>query len=161
MENCILLNSLKNNVFQSISMLEKVIETCPDDLWNKKASGYVFWQQLIHTFAGMYGWLREDKLEVVPPFSTFNGKNIYSEFENEPEIMLTKADVKKFFDETKETVEKWFNGKDDDWLKSPFKQYEKWTNLDSTVGQINHVMYHIGHFDAIFRENKLKGVWNE
>jgi len=75
--------------------------------------------------------------------------------------MLTKADVKKFFNETKETVEKWFYGKDDDWLKSPFKQYDKWTNLDSTVGQINHVMYHIGHFDAIFRENNLRGVWNE
>jgi hypothetical protein len=161
MENCVLLNSLKSNIIQSISMLDKIIENCPSDLWDKKVSGYVFWQQLVHTFAGMYGWLRDDKLEVIPPFSTFNGKNIYSEFENDPEITLTKEEVIGLFNETKETVEKWFYCKDDDWLKLPFKQYNKWTNLENTVGQISHVMYHIGHFDAIFRENGIKGVWNE
>jgi hypothetical protein len=142
-------------------MLDKIIENCPDDLWNEKVSGYVFWQQLVHTFAGMHGWLREDKLETIPPFSTFNGKNIYSEFENDPEIILSKEDVIELFNETKETVGKWFDGKDDDWLKSLFKQYNKWTNLENTVGQIGHVMYHIGHFDSIFRENGIKGIWNE
>jgi hypothetical protein len=161
MENCVLLNSLKDNFFKSVSMLDKIIEFCPNNLWNRKVSGYVFWQQLVHTFAGMYGWLRDDRLKIIPPFSTFNGKKIYSEFENDPEIMLTKEDIIELFNETKESVEKWFNGKDDDWLKSPFKQYKKWTNLDNTIKQISHIMYHVGHFDSIFRENRLKGVWNE
>jgi hypothetical protein len=50
MENCVFLNSLRNQFFLSFSMLEKVIEICPDALWNKKVSGFIFWQQLIHVF---------------------------------------------------------------------------------------------------------------
>jgi len=153
--NKIILNSLKTQLLISFSMLEKIIETCPDELWNKKVSGYVFWQQLVHAFAGTHGWLREDKLEIMPPFSVFNGKKIYSEFENDPEIMLTKADVVQLCNETKETIEKWFNGKDDDWLKMPFAIF-KINNFDNIAGQIRHIMYHVGHCEAIFRENGIK-----
>ena len=89
MENRVFLNSLRSQLFLSFSMLEKIIEICPDELWNKKVSGFVFWQQLLHTLSGVCGWLREEKPEIIPIFSTFNGKNIYPEFENDPEIMLT------------------------------------------------------------------------
>jgi GNAT superfamily N-acetyltransferase len=153
--NKIILNSLKTQLLISFSMLEKIIETCPDELWNKKVSGYVFWQQLVHAFAGTHGWLREDKLEITPPFSIFNGKKIYSEFENDPEIILTKADVIQLCNETKETIEKWFNGKDDNWLKQPFAVF-KINNFDNIAGQIRHIMYHVGHCEAIFRENGIK-----
>jgi hypothetical protein len=155
MGNCILLDSIKNQYFISFSMLEKIIEICPDELWNKKVSGYVFWQQLIHTFAGSKGWLREEKIDGIP-FSQINGKNIYSEFENDPETILAKDEVKKCCNEVKEIAEKWFAGKDDDWLKSPYKIYDKINNFDQTVGQIRHIMYHIGHCEAIFRENGIK-----
>jgi hypothetical protein len=136
-------------------MLEKIIEICPDELWNSKKSGFVFWQQLMHTFAGSYGWLREEKLEYIP-FSAINGENIYIEFEKDPEIILTKEEVIRCCKETKEVAEKWFTGKDDNWLKSPYKIYEKMTNFDITEGQIKHLMYHIGHCEAIFRENKIE-----
>ena len=53
MENNVILSSLKTQLLISFSMLEKIIENCPDELWNKKVSGYVFWQQLVHAFAGM------------------------------------------------------------------------------------------------------------
>jgi GNAT superfamily N-acetyltransferase len=153
--NKIILHSLKTQLLISFSMLEKIIKICPDELWNKKVSGYIFWQQLVHAFAGTHGWLREDKLEITPPFSIFNGKKIYSEFENDPEIMLTKADVIQLCNETKETIEKWFNGKDDDWLKMPFAVF-KINNFDNIAGQIRHIMYHVGHCEAIFRENGIK-----
>jgi hypothetical protein len=161
MENNMLLKYLEDQFFRSFSMLEKTIEICPDELWNSKKSGFVFWQLLIHTFAGMYGWLREEKLGYIP-FNEINGKKIYIEFEKEPEIFLTKWDIIKCCNETKGIVEKWFSGKDDEWLKSPYKIYNKRTNFDTTVGQIEHMMYHIGYCDAIFRENGMeKGVWNE
>jgi hypothetical protein len=155
MENRILLNSLKNHFFISLSMLEKIIKICPDELWNKKKSNFIFWQQLIHTFAGMKGWLRDEKTENIP-FSEINGKKVYPEFENDPEIMLTKEEIIKCFDETKEIVEKWFYERDDNWLKLPYKIYDKVTNFDITMGQIKHIMYHIGHCEAIFRENGIK-----
>ena len=124
MENNGIINSLKVQLLFSFSMLEKIIQSCSEELQNKKVSGFVFWQQLVHTFAGTYGWLREEKLEIIPSFSTFNGKNIYSEFEHDPEIILTKADVIQICNDTKEIIEKWFNWKDYAWLKMPL-QYLK------------------------------------
>ena len=155
MESGKLLTSLKSSLFLSFRMLKNTAEICPDELWNKKLSGFVFWQQLIHTISGMFGWLREEKTESIP-FSEFNGKKIYPEFENEPEIVLTKIDISGFFNETKTAVEKWFTGKDDDWLVSPYRIYPKITNFDIIEGQIRHVMYHVGHLEAIFREHGIK-----
>jgi hypothetical protein len=137
-------------------MLEKIIEICPESLWNKKVSGFVFWQQLLHTFSGIYCWLREEKLEIMPPlmFSIFNGKKIYAEFERDPEIDLSKNDIRKLCDETKVTAEKWFKEKDDIWLKKIL--FGKLTNFDNTMGQIKHIMYHIGHCEAILREYEIE-----
>jgi hypothetical protein len=98
MESNILINSLKNQFSATISMLGKIVEICPVELWNGKKSGYVFWQQLIHVFAGVKFWLRAAKMEYYP-FSEINGKNIYPEFENDPEINLSKEDVFKIFSE--------------------------------------------------------------
>ena len=153
MENCIFLNSLKNNYFINFKMLEKIIEICPNDLWNKKVSGFVFWQQILHTFAGEHFWLREENSEFIEPFKD---KNVYPELEKDPENILSKDVIKNFCIETKEFVEKWFNGKDDNWLKLPSKIYSKMTNNDVMLGQITHLMYHIGHCDAIFRENGIE-----
>jgi hypothetical protein len=154
MENCVFLNSLRNQFFLSFSMMENIIEICPDELWNKKVSGFVFWQQLVHVLAGAHCWLREEKPEIIPSFSTFNGKNIYPELENDPEIMLTKPEVRILCKETKETTEKWFAGKDDNWLKKIL--FGKMTNFDNITGHLRHIMYHIGHCEAIFRENGIK-----
>lgn len=153
MENKLLFTSLRSQFFLSFSMLEKIIEICPDELWNKKVSGFVFWQQLLHAFSGVHGWLREEKPEIIPSFPTFNGKNIYPELENDPEIVLTKTDLRKLCNETKEIVEKWFEGKDDNWLKNPL--FNTFTNFDNTTGQLRHIMYHIGHCEAVFRENGI------
>ena len=161
MKNSMFLDSIKEHFFETFTLLEKIIEICPEGLWNSKKSGFVFWQQLMHTFAGMYGWLRDEKLGYIP-FNEINGKKIFIEFDNDPEIILSKEDVKKYCNETRESIEKWFSGKDDEWLKLPYKIYNKWTNFSTTMGQIKHMMYHIGYCDSIFRENGMeKGVWNE
>jgi uncharacterized damage-inducible protein DinB len=158
MENNVLINSLKKQFFFPFSMLEKITEICPDELWNKKVSGYIFWQQLLHTFTGEHFWLRQENSEFIEPFKD---KNVYPEMEKEPENILTKEVLRNFCNETKEIAEKWFNGKDDDWLKLSSKIYNKLTNLDVVIMQIGHMMYHIGHFDAIFRERGIEPLWQK
>jgi hypothetical protein len=154
MENNFFVHSLQKQLMLSFSMLENVIETCPDELWNKKVSGFIFWQQLVHTLSGTNGWLRESKPETLPAFSTYNGKNIYPEFENEPEIELTKEDVRQICNETKETTEKYFTGKNDDWLRKTL--FQNYTHFDNITNQLKHIMYHIGHCEAIYREYGIK-----
>ena len=157
METNVLIKSIETRFFISFSMLEEILEICPDEIWNKKLSGFIFWQQLLHTFTGEHFWLREENNEFVEPFLD---KNVYPELEKDPENILTKETLINFCKETNEIAKKWFKGKDDNWLKLPSKIYDKYTNNDVIIEQIRHIMYHVGHCDAIFRENNIKtGEW--
>jgi hypothetical protein len=90
-------------------MLENILEICPDELWNKKVSGFVFWQQLLHAFGGVHYWLREENTEFIEPFKD---QNVYPErMEKDPENILSKDVLKQYCKETKEIAEKWFNWK--------------------------------------------------
>ncbi|GHT61775.1 hypothetical protein FACS1894109_20540 [Spirochaetia bacterium] len=157
MENTIFINSLKNHFFIPFAMLEKIIEICPDELWNEKKSGFIFWHQLLHTFVGMYFWLQEENDHFD---GKIMGKNVITELDDNPEKVIktiySKQDIIEFCNESKNIAEKWFDGKDDKWLNSPSAKYKKMTNFDVMMGQIKHMMYHIGHCEAIFRENKIK-----
>jgi hypothetical protein len=161
MEDKKLLNILKNQFFEAFTMLEKIIEICPDELWNSKKSGFMFSQQLLHTFAGVYVFLWDEKLDDYP-FYEINGKKIHFDLEKISEIIATKEEAAIFCNETKEIAKKWFFEKNDEWLKSPYKNYNKKTNFETTEDHLRHMMYHLGYCDAIFRENGMeKGVWNE
>jgi hypothetical protein len=160
MENCIFLNSLKHHFFSAISMLENIIEICPNEVWNKKVSGYVFWQQLLHTiYAGLF-WLRDANMEFIEPLK---GRNVYWELDKDPEDILSKDDIKKCFSELKKIVGKWFLNKDDNWLKMSFNEIHKdlpeflnkATNFDILMNQIKHFDYHIGHCESIFRDHNI------
>jgi hypothetical protein len=139
-------------------MLEKIIEICPDELWNVKKSGFTFWHQLLHTFVGICYWLREEKIQFD---GTLNGKNINTELDVDELKKVTndiysKQDIIDICNKSKNIAVKWFDGKDDNWLNLPYNNYKKITNFDATIGQIKHIMYHIGHFEAIYREAGIK-----
>ena len=156
MENRTLLNSLKNQFLASFSMLEKILDICPDEIWRKKISGFIFWQQLFHTLAVEQYFLREGNTEFLEA-EPFKGKELYSHrMEKDPEVVLSKDVLKKFCNETKEIAEKWFNGKDDNWLNLSSSIYNKVTNHEAMLTQIRHIMYHIGHSEAIFRGNGIE-----
>jgi hypothetical protein len=117
-------------------MVEEVIEICPDEIWNKKVSGFIFWHQLLYTFTGEHLWLREENNEFIEPFKD---KYLYAELEKDPENNFSKEILINFCKETKNIAKNWFKDKD-----------------DVIMEQKRHIMYHVGHCDAIFRENGIK-----
>jgi hypothetical protein len=73
----------------------------------------------------------------------------------------TKNDVLEICNGTKSQCEKWFKDKNDNWLLLPIimdvkRSDIKFTNFDVTMEMIQHTMYHIGHCEAILRENNIK-----
>jgi hypothetical protein len=156
MKNNTILSSLRKHYFLSISMLEEIIEICPDELWNTRKSGYVFWQRLLHVISESHFFLRKENTKYNEPFKD---KKVYPELDKESETDLTKEDIKKCFSEAKEFAEIWFAEKDDNWLKlsSKISGYTHLTNYDTMANWlIMHNMYHVGHCDAIFRENGIE-----
>ena len=139
--------------------LERQIDICPDELWNKKISGYYFWQYILHAFISIHWWLREEETEFTEPYK--NEKILYSQMEKDPQKMVTKDEMRKFIAETKVFAEKWFNGKDNNWLQQTNKLWDKFQNWEVIVSQVHHLAYHVGFNDAILRENGISSIWNE
>lgn len=155
MQDKTMINTTKKQFDLSFSMLEQMIEKCPDDLWNEKKGGFVFWQQLLHAFTGINFWLRTKNEEFIEPFAD---KKVYPELDNAPENQLTRSDIKEYKNFVKEIIEAFFGDKDDIWLVDSSILYDKITNLDVIFMQIRHIQYHVGHCNSILRENNREAV---
>lgn len=149
------LKTTKTHFDLSFSMLEEMIEKCPDDLWNAKKGGFVFWQQLLHAFTGINFWLRMNNDEFIEPFAD---KKVYPELDQDPENQLTKEDLTEYKNAVKEISKVFFADKDDEWLEDNSIIYDKIKNLDVILMQIRHLQYHVGHCNSILRENNREAV---
>ncbi len=161
MEKNFFVNYLEQRFNIYLDVIEDIIKRCPDKLWNEKSSGYIFSHQLIHALGGTYLFFRDEKIDFFEGIADgINGVSINNELDVGPEDgikdMYTKDDLLKICDGTRTQCEKWFKGKNDDWLSSPFKMMENLTNFSVTIRQAEHVMYHIGHCEAIFRANNIQ-----
>ncbi|MDV3426209.1 MAG: hypothetical protein LIR50_03330 [Bacillota bacterium] len=112
-----LVKTAKTRYDLSFSMLENMIEKCPDGLWNEKKGGFVFWQQLLHTFTGINFWMRanNDKFS-----ESFADKKVYPELDHDPENQLTKEDLTEYKNTVKEISRAFFDDKDDEWLGAEY-----------------------------------------
>ncbi|WP_010252169.1 DinB family protein [Acetivibrio cellulolyticus] len=143
----------------SFSMLEKLIEQCPDEIWNVNAGGYVFWQQIVHALCGANYWMRQPNIAFVEPFQE---RKVYPELDNKPEGYVSKSEMLDYKDIVKNICICYFEDKDDEWLTMLSAFNEKITNLDVVFMQIRHIQYHVGHCNSILRDRGLKPVdWIE
>lgn len=144
---------MKEIVFRQLNMcfdmLEKLVHAVPDKLWSEKRGGFLMWQQIFHALTGSQFWLRSEGGEFREPFESLN---LYPELDGEPEMNLTKEQVLELLDETRELKDRLFDSLREEALEQPSVLYDKITNLDVILGQIRHLMYHIGHCNAILRD---------
>lgn len=153
------LSAMKAQLDLSFRMIESGIESCPEGLWNAKAGGFVYWQQILHCLAGLLYWMRGEGAEFEEPFKE---REAYPELEKDPVGSVSKSEMRELAERARETIAAFFAGKDDGWLLLPSPIYGKITNADTAFGQIRHVMYHVGHCDSARRERGLEAVaWEE
>lgn len=150
-----IIKTSKTQFFLSFSMLENLIEECPDEVWNIKAGGFVFWQQILHTLTGANFWMRQPESIFTEPFSE---RKVYPELENEPIGNITREEMLEYKEQVKNLCIKFFEKNDDVWLLEKSHIYDKISNMDVVIGQIRHIQYHIGHCNSILRERGLKAV---
>lgn len=150
-----MIKTCRTQFFLSFSMLEKLIEQCPDEIWDMKAGGFVFWQQILHTLAGSNFWMRQPDSHFSEPFAD---RRVYPELESEPEGRVSRDEMVEYKEFVKVLCGSFFEGKDDQWLSLPSGIYDKISNLDVVFGQIRHIQYHVGHCNSILRERGLKAV---
>jgi hypothetical protein len=111
MEKNTLVKKLEKRFNLYFNVLEDIIEMCPNDLWNKKCSGYIFWQQLVHTFSGTYLWLKDEKINFLDGIDDgINGFKINTELDVEQKDAMkelySKTDVLKICSGTRDNFQK-------------------------------------------------------
>jgi len=150
---------LKPHFFLSFDMLETMIDACPDRLWNQKHGGFLFWQQVLHAFHGNQYWTRPLGKEFIEPFAP---RLVYPELDHDPVDRVSQGEMRAWAAQIREQNQAFFADKTDAWLTEASAVQPSLTNLDVVVMQIRHLQYHVGHCNAILRENRVQAVeWIE
>ncbi len=150
-----LVDAVKTHFDLSYKMLQDLIQKCPDDLWNEKRGGYVFWQQILHSLTGVNFWMRTANERFIEPFE---GKVLYPELDGDPKDSLTKEELKGYAKEVRSVCDAFFAGKDETWLNSTSVLYDKITNMDIVFMLTRHIQYHTGYCDSILREDGFEAT---
>lgn len=151
--------SLKAAFDRGWGLLDQLIEVCPDSVWNKKAGGFLFWQQLYHCF-GCVDYF------IAPKDAASDGGPLGVEvimFKKEPSVAPSKEEVKAFSAKMKSKADTWLDGLDDAALALPHEGFSArrgttMTNATTLAIMAGHSMYHIGSCDAILRDCGEKSV---
>ncbi|NLK86242.1 MAG: DinB family protein [Clostridiaceae bacterium] len=150
-----ILDAARTHFEMSLKMLQDLITKCPDELWNEKRGGYVFWQQILHALSGVDYWMRLSSDSFVEPFA---GKVIYPELESDPVDSLSKDELQGYSNKVAALCKTFFAGKDDAWLREASVLYDRISNMDIVFMLVRHMQYHTGHCDSILRESGFEPV---
>ena len=140
-------------------LMEKQITVCPEEIWNQKESGWVFWQQIYHTAA------------CVELFALPEGRPSALELEREvwmlakePERAVSKREMLDLFGSMRLLAYDYMRETNtgslaevDPVLSKRFGR--ELTRQFALLGLIRHCCYHLGCCDSILRNHGLKGVY--
>ena len=152
-------DALKANFDRGWNFLEQIVDVCPESVWAKKAGGYVFWQQIYHCFACMDYFIGpKDGTPDMGP----QGMEV-AMLKVAPSATASKADVKAYGAKMKEKADKWIASLDDAALSLPHEGFSARRGVPMNNAMVlailsGHSSYHVGHCDAILRDNGEKGV---
>jgi len=157
----ILLKATRRQLESSYQMLYEMIDICPDGIWVKINGAFPFWQQIYHASYWLDFWLRdaydgsEFRSMIFDEGISFELKREVTNFSS----FLTKAQLKEYMVKIHSKTERIFERLNDDLLSTPIIQGKfDYTYADVIMGQIRHIMYHVGHCNSILRNNDLPAV---
>ena len=156
----VITDSLKTDFDRGWGFLTKLIDVCPEVLWNKKAGGYLFWQHMYHCF-GCIDYFIGAK-EGTPDAGPL-GMDVVM-FKAEPAITPTKEDIKAYAAKMKAKADAWVATLDDVALTLPNEGFSARKGMPMTNALVlsimaGHSFYHVGNCDAVLRDNGEKGVY--
>ncbi|MFW9780401.1 MAG: DinB family protein [Candidatus Heimdallarchaeota archaeon] len=127
----------------AIAMLEKVVDNCPEDVWDERTSGPPFWQVAYHTMWYLDWYLSGSKKER-QAFTSKYEKGL-EDLRNVPEKTLSSKQLISYLDQIRSKARNNLGILDTEML-SQASVFEWHGNsiLSSSIYNIRHVMLHIG-----------------
>ena len=153
-----LITSAKGQLFSCYQMLEKLVDVCPNKIWQGVFNEVPFWYQVYHTAYFVDYWFREDCSGAGFPSLHFDPR-IPPEFEwSVPQdAYLSRETMRSYLRFIREKMTRIFAVLTDSDLAQPaFAQEPQVTLLDAIFSQARHIMYNVGYCNGILRERNLE-----
>jgi hypothetical protein len=141
-----------------IRMLLTAIEVCPEDVWVQADDGPPVWQHILHATYYLQNWVRMPTIPFQPPAFVDRGA---VDFTAASEPAISRETLQSYLQDTAENCRQLLKNTDNGLL---FQEVEinggSYALLDQILGQVRHLMYHVGCVSSILRcETGSPLVW--
>ena len=152
------LDAVSMHLDKVFPLLERAIETCPDELWASKQGGFYYWQQLYHFFALIDGFIKEPHDPPTQDMYDAEAMRLLRHEEKAPDkkallsmAKTMRAELDAFV--AAMTWERLFA------RNEPRSQRlgREVSNLSALIWLLNHAFYHMGVCDCTLRNHGRKG----
>ncbi len=155
----LVLRAFRDSFDSTYDKLEKAVELCPDDLWGKKVGGFLFWQQIYHTFTAIDFTILEPgdaPTQSLYPIEVGRLLRDEAEIPAKADILAVAATMKKAF-------HAWLGGMTEAKLaeRNELRSQRfgrEINNFHALVLLVGHGQFHVGECDAAFRDHGLGGL---
>ncbi len=150
----------RNEFDRFFDLMKKQVAICPDELWNTKEGGYVFWQQIFHTAACVEIYALP---EGNPSQQTMYSREVVMLSSEAPNPM-SKEELLAFLDKMQHLAHSFMEEMTQSKLTERNEKLSKilgknMTNQNALIALIRHTCYHLGCCDTVLRVNGLPGVY--
>lgn len=149
----------KNQFLSTFHMLKKMVEICPEMIWERRFYEVPFWYQVYHCVYFLDYWFRDDYRIPFTPLSDI-GKDVLPEFEEDvpKQAYISRIQMKEYISVLEPKVNKFFGRLTDVNLGETIMMEEGHyvTYTDIIVCQSRHIMYNMGYLNGILRSFGLE-----
>ncbi len=155
-----LTESVKSDFNRIMGMIDAQIDACPDTLWNRKAGGWVFWQQLLHIGNAINFFIMHEGY--VPP--SCNQELDVCQLKKAPTSPMSKAELKAYLAAVQANAITFLDSLTSETLLARHEALSQYFKVDvsnqaSILKLVWHGAYHFGCCDALLREEGLPGIF--
>lgn len=142
----------------ALTLYDKFVEICPDEIWSEKFGGWPICQQCYHALwaAGMMMSSINGR-QIVDPESRFPLDSANKTMPAKQDVKGLIAGIKGAFSQLLEELENEALLQKDEPLSKRFGRPV--TNGEALELLVCHMQYHLGACDAALRDKNLEGSW--
>ena len=143
--------AIGSTLINNLSLLEADIKNCPNELWEKKYGGDIYWHQIYHTMVATFAMLQNEKTsklrtDIPDSIGMLKGGEYSGDY--------SKERMLQFVEKTKKHLTTYFSYMSDSLFSNKVDFFGKNISiLDLLLINVGHIMYHIGACDAALRDN--------
>lgn len=151
-----ILDELKTPLFSSIDLINSCIENCPDELWDKRGDGPVYWQQIYHVLTSFWLFLPVTEGNTHNYPSLDEAANIRKEYSGQTPGKDILSQIAK---ESVNHARMYFNRMNESMLATEIDFKGRVVRIfDLIILATTHAMYHVGICDAMLIRNGGQAV---